>query len=43
MRKVAEGFPTQILNASECSGDELDTLRRALIGLRQNLDKVVAP
>jgi DNA-binding MarR family transcriptional regulator len=42
MRKVAEGFPTQILDASECSGEELDTLRRALMGLRRNLDKAVA-
>jgi len=42
MRHVAEGFPTQILAASDCSGEELDTLRRALMGLRQSLDKPVA-
>ena len=42
MRQVAEGFPTQILDASECSGDEIDALRRALLGLRQNLDKAAA-
>ena len=42
MRKVAEGFPTQILDASECSGEELDALRRALLGLRKNLDKAAA-
>lgn len=39
MRKVAEGFPSLILDASECSGQELDTLRRALIGLRASLDR----
>jgi DNA-binding MarR family transcriptional regulator len=42
MRKVAEGFPSHILDASECSGQELDALRRALMGLRKNLDKAVA-
>ena len=42
LRKVAEGFPTEILHASECSGEELDTLRRALMGLRKNLDRAVA-
>lgn len=42
MRAVAEGFPTQILDASECSGEELDALRRAVMGLRRNLDKAVA-
>jgi DNA-binding MarR family transcriptional regulator len=42
MRKVAEGFPTQILDASECSGEELDRLRRALAVLRGNLDRAVA-
>lgn len=42
MRKVAEGFPTQILDASECSGEELDRLRRALMALRGNLDRAVA-
>jgi len=42
MRKVAEGFPTEILQASECSGEELDSLRRALMGLRKSLDKATA-
>ena len=42
LRKVAEGFPTEILQASECSGEELDTLRRALVSLRKNLDKAAA-
>jgi len=42
LRKTAEGFPTEILHASECSGEELDTLRRALIGLRKNLDSAAA-
>lgn len=42
MRQVAEGFPTQILDASECSGDELDAMRRALMELRKNLDKATA-
>ncbi len=42
LRQVAEGFPTQILAASECSGDELDGLRRALMVLRSNLDRAVA-
>lgn len=42
MRKVAEGFPTQILDASECSGEQLDTLRRALLALRGNLVRAVA-
>jgi DNA-binding MarR family transcriptional regulator len=38
-KAVAEGFPTLILKASECSGEELDTLRRALVGLREGLDQ----
>jgi DNA-binding MarR family transcriptional regulator len=42
MRHVADGFPTQILSASECSGEEFDTLRRALTALRKNLDKAAA-
>lgn len=42
LRKIAEGFPTQILDASECSGEELDGLRRALMALRGNLDRAVA-
>lgn len=42
MRHVAEGFPTRILDASECSGEELDALRQALLGLRKNLDQAAA-
>jgi DNA-binding MarR family transcriptional regulator len=42
MRKGAEDFPAQIHNASECTGEELETLRRALIALRRNLDKATA-
>jgi DNA-binding MarR family transcriptional regulator len=42
MRTVAEGFPARILGASECSGDELDALRRALLDLRHNLDRAAA-
>jgi len=42
LRQVAEGFPTRILDASECSGEQLDTLRRALMGLRENLGKAAA-
>lgn len=38
LREVAGTFPSRILAASECSGEEFDTLRRALIGLRRNLD-----
>jgi DNA-binding MarR family transcriptional regulator len=38
-KATAEGFPRQILKASECSGQELDILRRALFGLRDNLDR----
>lgn len=38
LREVAATFPGRILAASECSGEEFDTLRRALIGLRRNLD-----
>jgi DNA-binding MarR family transcriptional regulator len=42
MRRVAEGFPARVLSASECSGEEFDTLRRALMGLRKNLDQAAA-
>lgn len=42
LKEVAEGFPTEILHASECSGEELHTLRLALVGLRKNLDKAAA-
>ncbi len=42
MRHVAEGFPTRILDASECSEEELDSLRQALLGLRKNLNHSTA-
>jgi DNA-binding MarR family transcriptional regulator len=42
MRHVAESFPTRILDASECSDEELDSLRQALLGLRKNLDHSTA-
>ncbi len=42
MRQVAQGFPTRILDASECSGEDLDALRQALLSLRENLDKAAA-
>jgi MarR family transcriptional regulator, organic hydroperoxide resistance regulator len=42
MRHVAEGFPPRILDASECSGEELDALRQALTGLRKSLDHAAA-
>ena len=42
MRHVAESFPTRILDASECSDEELDALRQALTGLRKNLDQAAA-
>jgi len=42
MRHVAEGFPTRILDASECSDEELDSLRQALLGLRKNLNHSTA-
>ena len=39
LKKVAEGFPTQILSASDCSAVELDAMRRMLLGLRDSLDQ----
>ncbi len=42
LREVAQGFPSQILDASECSGEELDAMRRALLELRKNLDRAAA-
>lgn len=42
VRRIAEGFPTRILDASGCSGEELDALRRTLMALRGNLDRAVA-
>ena len=38
LKMVAEGFPTQILTASDCSAGELDAMRRMLFGLRDSLD-----
>ena len=42
LREIAEGFPGQILAASECSGEELETLRGGLLTLRRSLEKAVA-
>ncbi len=42
MRAIAESFPTQILAASECAGDEIDALRVALVDLRGKLDQAAA-
>lgn len=42
MRQVAGGFPTRILDASECSGEDLDALRLSLQSLRRNLDRSAA-
>lgn len=38
MKSIAEGFPQQLVTASSCSGEELDILRRTLVGLRDQLD-----
>lgn len=38
-KAIAEGFPSQIAAAAECSSEELDILRRTLVGLRNDLDK----
>lgn len=37
-RPVAEGFPQRILNASQCSAEEIGALQHALVSLRQSLD-----
>lgn len=42
LQDVARTFPTRLLDASECSGDQLDAMRRALFELRKNLDKAAA-
>jgi MarR family transcriptional regulator, organic hydroperoxide resistance regulator len=42
LKKVAEGFPAQILDASECSAGELGALTRTLFGLRKSLDAAAA-
>lgn len=42
LKKVAEGFPAQILDASECSGEELGALTKTLFGLRKSLDEAAA-
>ncbi len=42
LKKVAEGFPAQILDASECSAGELGALTRTLFGLRKSLDQAAA-
>lgn len=38
MKQTAEGFPLQILEASDCTAEEFDILRRTLSGLRDSLD-----
>ena len=42
LQDVARNFPTRILDASECSGEQLDAMRRALFELQKNLDKAAA-
>ena len=42
LKKVAEGFPAQILDASECSAGELGALTKTLFGLRKSLDEAAA-
>lgn len=42
LKKVAEGFPAQILGASECSAAELGALTKTLFGLRKSLDEAEA-
>ena len=42
LKRVAEGFPAKILDASECSGEQLGDLRQGLVALRSNLDKAAA-
>lgn len=42
MKSVAEGFPQQMVAASSCSGEEIDILRRTLVGLREQLDATTA-
>lgn len=37
-RQVAEGFPLRVLNASQCTAEEIGALHHALIALRQSLD-----
>lgn len=39
LKSIAEGFPTQIGQASECSAEDLAALTRTLFGLRASLDK----
>ncbi len=38
LEQVAVSFPRRILDASACSAEELDTLRRSLFALRRQLD-----
>lgn len=42
LKKVAEGFPAQILDASACSAGELGALTKMLFGLRKSLDEAAA-
>lgn len=39
LKKVAAGFPRQILEASQCSGDELQALTKTMFNLRESLDR----
>jgi MarR family transcriptional regulator, organic hydroperoxide resistance regulator len=42
MKAVAQGFQMRILDASDCSAEELDQLRGTLHALRKNLDGAAA-
>ena len=42
MREVAQGFPAEITEATDCTGEELDALRRSLQALRGKLDRSAA-
>ncbi len=42
LRRVAEGFGPKILDASGCSAQDLDTLRRTLLGLRDSFGRAAA-
>ena len=42
LKKVAEGFPAQILDASDCSAGELGALTKTLFGLRKSLHQAAA-
>lgn len=42
LEAAAAAFPAQIQAASNCSAEELDQMRRLLLGLREQLDKAAA-